>query len=119
MKITEFRQLIRKEVRKTLREGNDTLHNEGSSTITKNILGIDFKIVPTEEGNIKFEFVNAKKFLNSNVSVNALVNEILSMLDKKYGKGLFIYRVRGGNVADPKINGLEFKINPNQIQKLL
>lgn len=110
MKPQELKKLINEEIRKVINKSTLT------EAATKTILGIEFKVVPIQAG-MKFEFKNAKKFLNSNVSVNALVSEIQSMLDKKFGKGLFIYRVRGGMVTNPGINGLEFVMNANQFFK--
>ena len=112
MKVREFRKLIREEVRKELQESLVTESN------IKTILGIQFKVVPAQAG-MKFEFVNARKFANANpaVSVNKLVTEITKMLDAKFGKGLFSYVNPGRDATDPRINGLEFRMNANNFFK--
>jgi len=105
MKLQELKQLIREETRKVLKEGN-----------TKNILGIQFNIVPFGTG-IKFQFKNSKAFRTSGISVNELVSEITKMLDAKFGKGTFIFMPAGRPQDDPSVNGLEFKMNANNFFK--
>jgi len=105
MKTSEFRKLIREEVRKALNESK-----------TKTILGIQFNIVPAYDG-VKFEFRDVKKFRKSKITVNDLVDEITKMLDAKFGEGTFVFKQSGRFQDDPSVNGLEFIMDTETIFK--
>lgn len=92
---------------------NESTINEATS---KNILGVQFNIIPSQ-GGMKFEFGNIKQFRKSGVLVNELVDEIIKMLDSKFGKGLFSFLPAGRDQTDPKVNGLEFKMNTTNFFK--
>ena len=92
---------------------NESTINEATS---KNILGVQFNIM-TSQGGMKFEFDNIKQYRKSGVSVNELVDEIIKMLDSKFGKGLFSFLPAGRDQTDPKVNGLEFRMNANNFFK--
>jgi hypothetical protein len=66
---------------------------------------------------MKFEFKDASQFRKSGVNVNTLVDEITKMLDDKFGKGLFTFVPAGRDQSDPKVNGLEFKMNASNFFK--
>jgi hypothetical protein len=109
---TTLRDIIREEIGKVLKE---SIITEATS---KTILGVQFNVVPAQAG-MKFEFKDIKQFRKSGVSVNELVDEIMKMLDSKFGKGLFSFKPAGGDQTDPKVNGLEFKMNANNFFKNL
>jgi hypothetical protein len=83
---------------------------------TKTVLGVEFNIVPTQNG-MKFEFKDVEKYKESGVTTNKLVGEITKMLDSKFSKGLFTFMPAGKDQTDPKVNGLEFKINTSNFFK--
>lgn len=83
---------------------------------TKTILGVQFNVVPAGAG-MKFEFKNINQFTKSGVSVNELVAEITKMLDSKFGKGTFSFMPAGRDQTDPKVNGLEFRMNASNFFK--
>lgn len=92
---------------------NESVITEAAS---KTILGIQFNVVPAQAG-MKFEFKNAAQFRKSGIHVNQLVDEITKMLDSKFGKGLFTFMPAGRDQTDPKVNGLEFRMNASNFFK--
>jgi hypothetical protein len=83
---------------------------------TKTILGVQFNVVPAQAG-MKFEFKNVVQYRKSGIHVNQLVDEITKMLDSKFGKGLFTFMPAGRDQTDPKVNGLEFRMNASNFFK--
>jgi hypothetical protein len=83
---------------------------------TKTILGVQFNVVPAQAG-MKFEFKNVAQFRKSGITVNQLVDEITKMLNSKFGKGLFTFMPAGRDQTDPKVNGLEFRMNASNFFK--
>ena len=108
MKISEFRKLIREEVRKVIKEAK----------VSKTILGIDFNVVPIEDG-LKFVFKDAKQFRKSGIYINVLVDEIIKMLNNKFGKNIFTFIPAGRLQDDPTVNGLEFRTDVENLLKRL
>jgi len=83
---------------------------------TKTVLGVEFKIVPTQNG-MKFKFKDVKKYRESGVTANKLVDEITKMLSRKFGEDSVTFIPAGRDQSDPKVNGLEFKINTSNFFK--
>jgi hypothetical protein len=92
------------------------MEEEEGDTKTVTVLGVEFNIVPTQNG-MKFEFKDVEKYKESGVTTNKLVGEITKMLDSKFSKGLFTFMPAGKDQTDPKVNGLEFKINTSNFFK--
>jgi hypothetical protein len=105
-----------KELAGKLLSGKGITESTITEGATKTILGIKFNIVPIQAG-MKFEFKDASQFRKSGVNVNTLVDEITKMLDDKFGKGLFTFVPAGRDQSDPKVNGLEFKMNASNFFK--
>lgn len=112
-KLSKDEQDALKDYLKSQKYMTESIITEGA---TKTILGIKFNIVPIQAG-MKFEFKDASQFRKSGVNVNTLVDEITKMLDDKFGKGLFTFVPAGRDQSDPKVNGLEFKMNASNFFK--
>jgi hypothetical protein len=83
---------------------------------TKTVLGVEFNIVPTQNG-MKFKFKDVEKYRESGVTANKLVDEITKMLSRKFGEDSVTFIPAGRDQSDPKVNGLEFKINTGNFFK--
>jgi hypothetical protein len=83
---------------------------------TKTVLGVEFNIVPTQNG-MKFKFKDVEKYRESGVTANKLVDEITKMLSRKFGEDSVTFIPAGRDQSDPKVNGLEFKINTSNFFK--
>ena len=83
---------------------------------TKTVLGVEFKIVPTQNG-MKFKFKDVEKYRESRVTANKLVDEITKMLSRKFGEDSVTFIPAGRDQSDPKVDGLEFKINTGNFFK--
>jgi hypothetical protein len=103
---------------------NDAKENIGESVLTepiesiKSILGVKFKMEPTPDHGIKFEFTDFKQFIKSGLSINEMIDKIQKMLDDKFGKGLFQYKSAIKLQPNHNINRIEFKQNINHFLKV-
>ena len=66
---------------------------------------------------MKFKFKDVEKYRESGVTANKLVDEITKMLSRKFGEDSVTFIPAGRDQSDPKVDGLEFKINTGNFFK--
>jgi hypothetical protein len=76
----------------------------------KTIAGITFLVRETRDGLYFEPFKKEDVLLIIKMGANKAVNEILSVLDKKIGKGLFFYESGGGAAT----SGMKFNLEPGK-----
>jgi len=76
----------------------------------KTIAGITFLVRETRDGLYFEPFKKEDVLLIIKMGANKVVNEILSVLDKKIGKGLFFYESGGGAAT----SGMKFNLEPGK-----
>jgi hypothetical protein len=75
----------------------------------KKIAGITFAVRETRDGLFFEPFKKEDVLLIIKMGANKVVNEILSVLDKKIGKGLFFYESGGAATS-----GMKFNLEPGK-----
>jgi hypothetical protein len=77
----------------------------------KTIAGITFGVRETRDGLYFEPYKKEDVLLVSKMGANKVVDTILSVLDKKIGKGLFFYESGRGEVT----RGMQFNLEPGKL----